>query len=326
MSQQQREKAPKKLFNANFNDKSTADFESGNYDDNVQMGDQTNPLLNVAVPQYVAEKVWIDSQHLVSTESNVCASPGCTDGNAFLVKSTIATRQRPYFVECKKNGQISSEQSCMLYHSSGVCAHTVAVAQKKGCLDVFLNRLNKRDKLSVTKMANVGLPKGAGKKPHSRRKFSTKASSRQMKKFLETVDGSKYTSRVVTSSTTSCKSVQPGSIPQPSLPCYNSDVQSSCTTTTIPELTSCAPPPRVGPNSPPQASYYDPLLVLLRTLYGLRQLAAIHFKVNLHRLSGHLFSCQCQSCMRQCILVHKATVHKGSQMTIAVARYSTWYL
>ena len=169
---QQLEKALKKLFNANFNDKSTADSESGNSDDNVQMGDQTNPLLNVAVPQYVAEKVWIDSQHLVSTESNVCAYPGCTDGNCFLVKGTIATRQRPYFVECKKNGQISCEQSCMLYHSSGVCAHTVAVAQKKGCLDVLLKWLNKRDKLSVTKMANVGLPIGAGKKPHSRRKYS----------------------------------------------------------------------------------------------------------------------------------------------------------
>ena len=46
------------------------------------------------------------------------------------------------------------------------CAHTVAVAKKKDCMDTLVKWLNKRDDSNVTKLANSGLPKGAGKKGH----------------------------------------------------------------------------------------------------------------------------------------------------------------
>ena len=47
-----------------------------------------------------------------------------------------------------------------------MCTHTVAVAKKKDCMDALVKWLNKQDDSNVTKLANSGLPKGAGKKGH----------------------------------------------------------------------------------------------------------------------------------------------------------------
>ena len=140
------------------------------------------PLCQISIPQYIAEKVWTDGKELASQDSNVCISPGCTDGSAWLVKSDNATHQRPYFVECKKSGQLCCEKSCIMFNSCGVCAHIVAVATRKKCLETFINWFSKRDSINVTKMAHSGLPKGAGKKIRSRRKFSTKSSMRKVKR------------------------------------------------------------------------------------------------------------------------------------------------
>lgn len=123
-----------------------------------------NPLLQLPIPEYIATKVLRESRELYSSDSNVCASPSCTDGSAWLVKSTGRTRQRPFFVECKKSGQVSCEKNCIMFHSCGVCAHMIAVAEKKGCLEDLVKWLGKRENVSITKMASSGLPKGAGKR------------------------------------------------------------------------------------------------------------------------------------------------------------------
>ena len=104
----------------------------------VSIADE-NPLCQISIPQYVAEKVWTDGTELTSQDSNVCISPGCADGSAWLVKSDNATHHRPYFVECKKSGQLCCEKSCIMFNSCGVCAHIVAVATRKKCLETFIN-------------------------------------------------------------------------------------------------------------------------------------------------------------------------------------------
>ena len=153
------------------------------------------PLCQISIPQYIAEKVWTDGKELASQDNNVYISPGCTDGSAWLVKSDNATHQRPYFVECKKSGQLCCEKSCIMFDSCGVCAHIVAVATRKKCLETFINWFSKRDSINVTKMAHSGLPKGAGKKTRSHRKFSTKSSTRKVKKILQDADSESYTPR-----------------------------------------------------------------------------------------------------------------------------------
>ena len=117
-----------------------------------------DPLHQRPIPQYVADKLWRESKELTSSESDICASPGCTDGSVWLVKSTIPTHQPPFFVECQKTGQVSCEKNCALLHSCGVCAHSVAIAKKKGCLDSLVKWLSKRDNLNIAKLANSGLP------------------------------------------------------------------------------------------------------------------------------------------------------------------------
>ena len=55
--------------------------------------------------------------------------------------------------------------------------------------------LSKRDDLNVTKLANSGLPKGAGKKGSTKRKFSTKSSTKIVKRMLENVSDDVFTPR-----------------------------------------------------------------------------------------------------------------------------------
>ena len=154
-----------------------------------------NPLIQISIPQYVAERVWTEGKELALQDSNICISPGCTDESAWLVKSDNTAHQRPYFVECKKSGQMCCEKSCIMFNSCGVCAHIVAVATRKKCFETFVNWLRKRGSMNITKMAHSGLPKGAGKKAHSHRKFSTKSSSRNVKKILQDADSESFTPR-----------------------------------------------------------------------------------------------------------------------------------
>ena len=82
-----------------------------------------------------------------------------------------------------------------MFNSCGVCAHIVAVATRKKCFETFISWLRKRGSVNVTKMAHSGLPKGAGKKAHSCRKFSTKSSTRNVKMILHDADSESYTPR-----------------------------------------------------------------------------------------------------------------------------------
>ena len=75
-----------------------------------------------------------------------------------------------------------------MFNSSGVCAHTVAVATRKECLDAMVNWLRKRGNMNITKMAHAGLPKGAVEKGRGRRKFSAKSSTQNLKMLQDAGD------------------------------------------------------------------------------------------------------------------------------------------
>ena len=198
MTEQQREKVLKQVFSATFEDqkrKCVSDEMEANDTGTISKADEENPLCQLSIPHYVAEKVWKEGKELASQDSSVCASPGCTDGSAWLVKSDCSTHQRPFFVECKKSGQLCCEKTCMMFNSCGVCAHIVAIATRRKCFDILVNWLSKRGSMNVTKMAHSGLPKGAGKKARSHRKFSTKFSTRNVKKILQDADDESYTPR-----------------------------------------------------------------------------------------------------------------------------------
>lgn len=69
--------------------------------------EEQNPLLELlAVPRYVAEKIWTESIEMNSSTDKICPSPGCNNGSAWLVQSANPSHRQPYFVECRKSGQI----------------------------------------------------------------------------------------------------------------------------------------------------------------------------------------------------------------------------
>ena len=214
MSEAQREKVVKRFFAAKFKaitnedtmnqtTRKTQSVECESPDDATELDNtiihdssesdsskeecDNNPLLQLSsLPQYVAEKIWNESEQLAMSKNSVCISPGCNDGSAWLVQSNSQTRPRPFFVECKKNGRIVCEQSCMLFHSCNICAHTVAVAKQKYCLDSLLKSVAKKQKgVNLTRMSDVGMPKNRGKKPGTKRKASLKSSTKRLRSLTD---------------------------------------------------------------------------------------------------------------------------------------------
>ena len=88
----------------------------------------TNPLIQLEIPLYVADKIWKEAQDLLDNAGKICLSPGCTSNLEWLVMSSDEKHRQPYFVECKASGQIICEKSCTMYLSCKVCVHTIAVA------------------------------------------------------------------------------------------------------------------------------------------------------------------------------------------------------
>ena len=214
MSEAQREKVVKYLFAAKFEaitnedtmnqtTRKTKSVECESPDDATELDNTTihdssesdsskeecdnNPLLQLSsLPKYVAEKIWNESEQLAMSKNSVCISPGCNDGSACLVQSNSQTRPRPFFVECKKNGHIVCEQSCMLFYSCNICAHTIAVAKQKYCLDSLLKSVAKKQKGEhLTRMSDVGMPKNRGKKPGTKRKASLKSSTKRLRSLTD---------------------------------------------------------------------------------------------------------------------------------------------
>ena len=137
----------------------------------------------------ISEEIWKEAERLNDNPSNICLSPGCTNDREWLVKSGEEKHRQPYFVECKPSGQILCEKTCALYLSSKVCAHTVAVACHTSTMDKYLSWVQKqKDSVSLSALANLNMPKGAGKNPNTHRKASHKSSTKRIKAILSQAD------------------------------------------------------------------------------------------------------------------------------------------
>ena len=158
----------------------------------------TNPLVQLQLPSYVTDKIWSEADNLLKDGAkNVCLSPGCTSGLEFLVKSFEDKHKHPYFVECRASGQIVCEKCCALYSSCKVCSHTVTVARHTDSIGRYLQWLLKqRSGINLTAMADLHMPKGAGKKPCSHRKASQKSSTKRIKVMLSQTDANELTPRI----------------------------------------------------------------------------------------------------------------------------------
>ena len=68
-------------------------------------------------------------------------------------------------MECRKNGQIACEQACGIFKCSRICAHVFSVALTINQIDAYIKWLQKQKySVNYSKLANVDMPKGSGKK------------------------------------------------------------------------------------------------------------------------------------------------------------------
>ena len=201
MTQKQKDKHIKAFFSSPLISSVPQDENSENPRE-IAASLPTNPLIQLEMPLYVADKIWKEAHELLKDNAGkICLSPGCTDNREWLVKSSDEKHRHPYFVECKTSGQILCEKSCTMYLSCKVCAHTIAVARHTESVKKHLKWLQKQKGIvSLSALADTNMPKGAGKKPNAHRKASLKSSTKRIKALLAEADSEELTPRIKISS------------------------------------------------------------------------------------------------------------------------------
>lgn len=246
MTEKQRENLLRRFFTAEFmvnmssNEDDGMKTVGGVQDEGTQEEEEEepNPLSSIhAIPHYVADKIWTESAELSVSAGSICPSPGCTDGNAWLVQSTNPSHRQPYYVECQKTGQIICEKGCALFHSCGICAHSVAVAKSKGCLSHFMLWLGKqKGSVNFSNLAGMDMPKNSGKKPQSHRKSSKKSTTKRIKKILANAGEKDHRPRIPISNPSALAHDQ-SQVTAIDSPCYSSG---TCPHSTLPHSASDA--------------------------------------------------------------------------------------
>ena len=206
MTQMQKDKHLRSFFSSPLADSVQSEHEEeqkiessqGENSNRITSSVPLNPLLQLDIPSHIAEKIWKEAEELLkSNPSKICLSPGCTESNEWLVKSSEQNHRHPYFVEIKDSGQILCEKSCMLYSSCKMCSHTVAVAYHTKSSQRYLKWMQKqKGSVSLSVLANANMPKGAGKKPNARRKASSKSATKRIKELIAEADSEQLTPRI----------------------------------------------------------------------------------------------------------------------------------
>lgn len=128
-----------------------------------------------SVPLAVLETMFEKANKLLSLPDFVIPQPGSTNGSYIVAGHS----NRIYCVKPGKGGSLVCDKSCF-NRSTGICEHILAVAERKGMLDEFLNCFKRGNKgANITAMALDGGPKNAGKKPSGRKRTNKKKTAIQ---------------------------------------------------------------------------------------------------------------------------------------------------
>ena len=123
---------------------------------------------------YLADKIWNESAKILSNDSAVCLSPGCSDKSRWLVQSADY-KQKSLFLwsVIKMASQIACEQACGIFNCRRVCTHFLSVALRVNQIDAYIKWLQKKAVFSkIFKAGNVDMPKRSGKKQLSSESIS----------------------------------------------------------------------------------------------------------------------------------------------------------
>ena len=116
----------------------------------------------ISLPFVTLSNMWKKAEEYLNASNLVLPAPG---GN--IKSKMVASRSgtTPHFVQAMPSGQYACDKNCIQWSSSHICSHTLVVAEVKKELDLFLRWYNGSDQEpNITKLAQVGLPSGRGRK------------------------------------------------------------------------------------------------------------------------------------------------------------------
>ena len=170
---------------------------------------EDNPLAVLGIPRYIADTIWQRASTLLQHESNFALAPG-NSGSTWLVSQSTcaANNSKPYYVH-KHKGHYECEADCIYYHTSKICAHVVAVADKNNELDNVISRHSKQNyTVNTTQLAQSGLSMSSVGKKKSNRKGVSKHKSAKIRKICVESDKSSLKLRpVICAAATSVQNV-----------------------------------------------------------------------------------------------------------------------
>ena len=161
------------FVNLQFADKKKADVSIGDWrkqqstvQPQLSMSfEAVSQSLKIEIDPTILEALLSKAAELIHTEGQITRIPGDPFGRGRMVASTSSSH--PHLVICgKKNDNIfNCDKHCQRYSAYGFCSHTFAVADVNGCLEKFIQQINKKKrKVNLSSLVYHGLPDGAGEK------------------------------------------------------------------------------------------------------------------------------------------------------------------
>ena len=106
--------------------------------------------------------MWEKAEELLSTQNAITPAPG-SDSTARMVISYSSSM--PHLVLRGSNEQYRCDDKCIAWTSSGICSHSIAVAEVNHDLHTFLQWYNMSEtEPNISSLAMAGLPSGRGRK------------------------------------------------------------------------------------------------------------------------------------------------------------------
>jgi len=131
--------------------------------DNVSLSLSLDNVDIPSLPKEVLKGIWCKAEKLCTQGQVVEGPSSSSDTKCFVVASNSS--DRPHIIKQSKSGQFSCEPSCLMWHSSKICAHCIAAAEYSHQLKEFLTWYkSSKAKPNLSKLSNTDMPKGRGKK------------------------------------------------------------------------------------------------------------------------------------------------------------------
>ena len=114
------------------------------------------------IPIVVLQDMWRKAGRLISDGTAVTPAPGSNPKSKMVLSSSSSV---PHFVQYKGNGRFVCDSSCLHWKSSGICSHSIAVAETVGGLSEFLKWfVSSTQAPNITAVSMDGLSSGRGRK------------------------------------------------------------------------------------------------------------------------------------------------------------------